>query len=94
MALTSEDPEFWNRARREGLPWFRFFRMPISIAEMDEHFKGSRLKDDWLELKAAMRPGDQIWPFEFHVRPYLGMRSGYIVLRKNKPVGGIITIVS
>lgn len=94
MALASEDPDFWNRAKRDGLPWFRFLRTPVSLAEMDEQFNDSSLADEWDELKVAMQPGDQIWPFEFHVRSYLGMRSGYIVLRKNKPVGGLVTIVS
>ena len=41
-----------------------------------------------------MEPGDEVWPFCLHVRKYLGMRSGYVVLRGGITIGGIITEVS
>ncbi len=38
------------------------------------------------EKKAQMQPGDQLWPFKFDIRPYLGRRRGYILLRQGLPV--------
>ncbi|WP_425395215.1 hypothetical protein [Aeoliella sp.] len=88
------DRDFWSIAARKGIPRFRWFRRSIRAEVLDRQFNGSHLEDDWQALKSRMLPGDQIWPFEFHVRRYLGMRKGYLVLREGKPLGGIVTIVS
>lgn len=85
--------DFWIRAMK-GLPWFRFLRRPLSVDHLDEQFQGSFLEREWEGLKTRMKPGDQIWPFEFNVRSYLGMRQGYLVLRRGKPIGGVVTVVS
>ena len=84
---------FWNLAVSKGLPWFRFFRRSIPVGQLDSEFQG-QLKPEWESLKANMQVGDEIWPFRFYMRATLGMRSGYIVLRRGKPIGGIITLVS
>lgn len=88
------ETELWERAAREGLPRFRFFRRPLSIEQLDSKMLGSRLEAEWRALKTRLLPGDQIWPFEFHLRPYLGMRRGYLVLRQGYPLGGVVTEVS
>ncbi len=87
------DDDFWKLAARKGLPWFRFLRRPVPVRQLDDEFPG-RLQTEWQTLKGKMQDGDKIWPFCFHVRSYLGMRSGYIILRRGKPIGGLVTIVS
>jgi hypothetical protein len=90
----SVELEFWEQAVLKGLPWFRFLRRPILPEQLDREFIGTRLEADWLDLKTQMQPGDKLWPFEFHVRKFLGMRTGYVRLRQGRPVGGIVTVVS
>lgn len=85
--------EFWERMA-QGLPRFRFLRCSIPVQQIDQELTGSQLQAQWEQLKEQMQPGDQIWPFEHHVRPYLGMRRGYLVLRRGRPIGGIVTEVS
>jgi hypothetical protein len=85
---------FWELAVREGLPSWRFLRRPVPLEQLDREFIGTRLECEWLRLKELMRPGDQLWPFEFNVRPYLGLRRGYVLLRGGRPVGGVVTVVS
>ena len=88
------ETEFWEQAVRDGLPWFRFLRRPIPPAQLDQEFLGTKLEADWLQLKAQIQHGDELWPFEFTVRKFLGIRKGYVLLRHCKPVSGIVTIVS
>ncbi len=90
----SVELDFWEQAVREGLPWFRFLRRSIPPEQLDREFVGTRLEADWLDLKSQMRPGDEFWPFEFHLRRFLGMRKGYVLLRQRRPVAGIVTVVS
>ena len=84
--------DFWVHAMK-GLPRFRCVRRPVSIAELDAQCHG-RQKAEWEELRAKMEPGDEIWPFKFDARSYLGLRQGFLVLRRGKPIGGIVTMVS
>ncbi len=86
--------EFWEQAARSGLPRFRFLRRSLAPEQLDDELLGSQLEDEWLQLRSQMEPGDQLWPFEFHVRRYLGMRRGYLLLRRGRPVGGVVTEVS
>jgi hypothetical protein len=88
------DTDFWEQAARKGLSRFRFLRRPLPLEQLDRELLGTRLEVEWLELRSRMEPGDQIWPFEFHVRRYLGMRQGYLVLRRGRPMGGVVTVVS
>ena len=88
------EAKFWMEASWKGLPWFRFLRRPLSPDQLNRELLGTRLEGEWLQLRSQMRPGDQFWPFEFHVRRYLGMRRGYLMLRRGHPVGGVVTGVS
>lgn len=90
----SVELDFWKQAVRNGLPWFRFLRRPVAPEQLDREFRGTRLEEDWLHLKMQMQLGDELWPFQFNVRKFLGMRKGYVLLRQCRPVGGIVTIVS
>lgn len=92
--MTNDEQQFWDRAARQGLPWFLFLRRSIPSEVLDARFSGTRIEESWNSLKLEMQAGDKIWPFKFHMRPFLGMRSGYIVLRKGRPIGGIVTVVS
>jgi hypothetical protein len=85
------EAQFWMQAVSRGLPWFRLFRRPIPVQQLDQEMAGTLLESEWLELKAIMEPCDQIWPFRFDVRSDLGMRQGYIVLRSGEPLGGLVT---
>ena len=89
-----KDGALWDQAARKGLPWFRSLRRPLSAKHLDQEFSGSRLEGDWLRLKKQIQPGDQLWPFEFSVRGYLGLRKGYVLLRRGRPVDGLVTVVS
>jgi len=88
------EAEFWERAAREGLPQFRFLRRSLSPEQLDRVLLSTRLEGEWLQLRSQLQSGDQLWPFEFPVRSYLGMRRGYLVLRRGRPVGGVVTEVS
>ena len=88
------EAEFWQLAANKGLPWFRFFRRSIRPEVLDTQFAGTRLESEWRMLRLKLQDGDKIWPFEFHMRSYLGMRRGYLVLRKGVPLGGILTVIS
>jgi hypothetical protein len=78
----------------KGLPWFRWLRQPVPVQQLDAEFGDGLLKTEWSELREKMEPGDKIWPFDVHVRRYLGMRRGFIVLRRGKPIGCIVTVSS
>ena len=92
--MTVTEADFWEQAARKGLPWFRWLRRSVPIAELDDTFQDGRLREEWKQLKEQIQPGDQVWPFAFHMRSYLGLRKGYLVLRRSKPIGGIVTEVS
>jgi hypothetical protein len=91
--LTESERQFWAQAKLEGLPRFRWLRRSLRLAELDQRNWGN-LRPEWEALRAKIQPGDRIWPFEFHVRPYLGMRQGIVVVRKKVAVGGIVILVS
>jgi len=84
----TDEADFWRRVVREGLPRFRWLRPSVDAATLDLH------GPDWLRLKERIQPGDKVWPFKLQVRSYLGMRSGFVVLRRGEFVGGIVTLVS
>lgn len=92
--MSPEETEFWNLVVQRGLPRFRFVRRSTPPAILDGRFLGGHLHSDWENLKAQMLPGDEIWPFEFHARAFLGLRRGYVVVRGGRPVGGIVTELS
>jgi hypothetical protein len=88
------DAGFWEEAVRRGLPRFRFLRRPVPPEQLDAEFRGTRLEPEWVRLRAQMQAGDQLWPFSFTLRRYLGLRQGYVLLRGRRPVGGVVTVVS
>jgi hypothetical protein len=90
----SSETAFWEQAARKGLPWFRFLRLPLLPEDLDRKLLGTRLEGEWLRLKEQIQPGDQLWPFEFNVRAYLGLRQGYLLLRRGRAGGGVVTIAS
>jgi hypothetical protein len=92
MDAANAEHAFWQKAMK-GLPWFRWFRRPVPVEELDARLQGM-LKSEWESLRAKIQPGDKIWPFEIHVRRYLGMRKGFVVVRRGEPIGGIVTISS
>lgn len=92
--MMTEEAQLWQQAAQQGLPWFRFLRRPLALEQLDSKFQGTRLEGEWLRLRSRMKSGDQVWPFEFHVRRYLGLRRGYVVLRDGRPIGGVVTEVS
>lgn len=90
----ADETEFWEDAARRGLPALRFLRRPLRPEQLDGMLIGSHLEGEWLRLKDKIQPGDQLWPFELNVRRYLGLRRGYLLLRRGRPVGGVVTVVS
>ncbi len=87
-----EKAEFLNQAMK-GLPRFRFFRRSVSIAQMDAIFLNPWGSEEWLRVKALLKPGDRIWPFIINQRT-LAMRKGYLVVRRGKPIEVLTTAVS
>jgi hypothetical protein len=83
-------PEFWKLAARVGLPKFRRFRRPLSVAQIDAEIGAS---EQWKALKQSLKPGDELWPFEFN-RYSLSYRKGVVVMRGGEPVAGIVTALS
>ena len=92
--LMPEEAAFWKLVVQKGLPRMKFLRRSTPPEVLDHRFSGTRLQVEWEKLKAQMQPGDKIWPFDFNLRPYLGLRRGYILLRRGQPVHGIVTEVS
>jgi len=90
----NDEATFWDEAARKGLPWFRSLRHPLPPEQLDRELIGTQLEDEWSRLKEQIQPGDQLWPFEFYVRRYLGLRQGYLLLRRGRPVGGVVTVMS
>ena len=89
--MTNEEAKFWNLVAKRGLPQWRWLRKPKTIEEIEGELAGW---NEWKVLKSRLREGDQIWPFHFQVRSYLGDREGYVVLRDGKPIGGVVVSVS
>lgn len=85
---------FWNTVVRSGIPRFRWLRRSLRSEQMDQKFAGTALEYEWSVLKGQLLPGDKIWPFTIHVRSYLGLREGIVVMRGNKAIGGIVTTSS
>jgi hypothetical protein len=85
----SNEDEFWALVVRHGLPRFRFFRRSAALAELETTLHSP----EWQKLRALIQPGDKIWPFCFPgKRRYWGNKYGYVVLRRGKFVGGIVTV--
>lgn len=89
--MEEQELAFWRQAANRGLPRLRWLRRSVAPEKLDNMLTGTRLEEEWLHLKVRMQPRDQIWPFEFHVRRYLGMRRGFLVLRNGQPIGGVVT---
>jgi hypothetical protein len=89
ITVTSEQ-EFWKLAARVGLPRFRIFRRPLSVAQVEAEMG---LLTGWQAVKQSLRTGDKIWPFEFN-RYSSGYRKGIVVMRGGEAVTGILTTVS
>src|SRR5436305_905795 len=82
-------PEFWKLASRVGLPRFRRFRRPLTLAQAEAEVG---LIPEWQAMKQSLQAGDEIWPFEFN-QLSSAYRKGIIVLRVGEAVMGILTTV-
>lgn len=90
--MWNSETEMWELIVRHGLPRFRWLRrsVPLSVADatLDNH-------PEWPALRAQLAPGDAIWPFRYpRSRRVWGHREGFVVLRRGRFVGGIISVVS
>jgi len=86
VEFTENKDDFWRKARKH-IPCFS---TSLKIAEFDEAI----LTPEQLNaLQALVQPGDSIYPFAMNVDTR-AMRLGYVVLRRGKPVGGIIKVRS
>jgi hypothetical protein len=84
------DGEFWSLVMREGLPRFRWARRPLRLAAIDEVLGGH---PDWPALRARVAAGDAVWPFRLpRSRRAWGHREGFVVLRRGRLLGGIVTV--
>lgn len=90
IAVASES-DFWKLAARVGLPKFRRFRRPLTVAEVDAEFGGWLA--EWEAVKQSLQPVDELWPFEFNQHS-LAYRKGIVVLRDGEAVAGILAAVS
>jgi hypothetical protein len=87
-----DEVEFWALVLRRGLPRFRWLRRPVRLAAADATLRGH---PDWPALRARVAVGDAIWPFRLpRSRRVWGHREGFVVLRRGRLVGGVITLVS
>jgi hypothetical protein len=84
--------QFWEAVISQGLPRFRFLRRPLALVQVDAALGGH---PGWGPLRGQLQPGDQVLPFRLpRSGKVWGHRSGYVVLRRGKFVGGVVTEVS
>jgi len=84
------DSEFWQIASKHIPFSYRLFRRSLSVAKIDEKLSNW---NEWIELKSRLEIGDRICPFEINPKT-MAMRRGYVVMRGNKPIGGVVVGVS
>lgn len=89
ITWTNEE-EFWRGAARSSAWRYRFLKWSQAMEQVDLEIGHM---PDWIELKKVLQPGDLIWPFEFNQRT-LAYRKGFVAIRKGKPFGGVVTILS
>ena len=88
--LDGTKESLWAAAAK-GVPFrFRWFNQSLSIESLNVELANC---SDWIDLRRRLRSGDRICPFTIN-KNTLSMRQGYVVLRKGKPVDGIITLMS
>jgi len=90
VKLIGGEEQLWREAMRHAPLSYRLFGRTLSVIEIDKELGGSA---PWHELKAKMRPGDKVWPFL--INPWtLAMRAGYVVVRRRRPVSGVVVVLS
>ena len=93
IALEGTDDALHRAADSRAPITYRWFGRSIPIVDLASRFSSSLLLPAWRELESKTKPGDQIWPFTINPRTP-AMRQGFVVVRRRKPVGLIVTVVS
>ncbi len=78
--------DLWIAAAKH-IPWFS---SPLAIDELDKRLCSL---DEWRAMRGQILDGDKIYPFAINVDTS-AMKLGYVVLRRGKPIAGVITLVS
>ena len=91
-----QEEQLWREAMRHAPLSYRWFGRSLTVVEIDEDRAIDGLPRDWpawRTVKEQLQPGDKIWPFV--VNPWtMAMRAGYVVVRRGKPITGVVTVVS
>ena len=85
------DEETYLRAvMRSTFLSYRLLDRSMSVDELDRELPNHR---EWRALRPKIQDGDKIWPYI--INPFLwGMQAGYVVVRRGKPIGVVVRIVS
>jgi hypothetical protein len=84
------EEEFWREAMRHAPFAYRWCGKSIAVADLDAQLGHHA---EWIVLRKQIEAGDRIWPFAINPDTS-AMRTGYVVVRKGKAIGGVVTIVS
>lgn len=84
--LDGNERAFWSVSGKH-IPRFS---SALTLSEVDEALRG---RSEWTVLKAQIQAGDKVFPFAINVDT-LAMRLGYVVLRQDKPLGGVVAAMS
>jgi hypothetical protein len=90
VELDGTEESLWRAAMRHAPLSYRWFGRSLTIMELDLQMRDA---PQWLAAKKSIQAGDRIWPFVFNSNT-LAMRKGYVIVRKGKPITGIVTVVS
>lgn len=89
VKLGVSEHKFWQIAARHVPFSYRWFPRSLSLSDVDAKLSSG----EWEELKSQIKGGDKIC--RFGINPdSMAMRRGYVVIRRRKPIGGIIVEVS
>jgi hypothetical protein len=86
VVFNGNDEDLWI-AGSKHIP---YFSSALPIEEIDP-LLGTL--EEWAALRGMIHADDKIFPFAMNVDT-MAMRLGYVVLRRGKPVGGVVMISS
>ena len=89
---TNED-ELWRIAAQNVPLRYRLWRQSLSIEQVEQMEPDVVHNAEWAKLKQNLCEEDKIWPFEFN-RNTLAYRKGFVIIRKGKPISGLISLSS
>ena len=90
VRLSGEQSQILAEAIRH-VPWkYRILRQTVSVSDIDCEYGQN---EGWKRIRDEIEPGDLIWPFL--INPWtMAMRTGFLVVRRRRPVNLFVTAMS